>query len=106
MTTYNWTIAALNCKVNENGMQDVVYNVHWRYTATNENDISADMYGMQYVSPPSEEGFTPYGQLTKEQVVGWLEGSMDVHSMNLYLDNQIELIVNPVDITPPLPFEN
>lgn len=106
MNTYNWIIAALNCKVNENDLQDVVYNVHWRYTATNENGISAETYGAQSVSPPSEEEFTPYDQLTKEQVVGWLEGSMDVSSMNLMLDNQIELIVNPVDVTPPLPFEN
>jgi len=106
MNTYNWTIAALNCKVNENEMQDVVYNVHWRYSATNADNISAEIYGAEAVSPPSEEAFTPYDELTKEQVVGWLEASMDVPAMSLMLDNQIELIVNPVDVTPPLPFEN
>lgn len=106
MNTYTWFIAALDCKVNENNLQDVVYNVHWRYTATNENGINAQTYGAQAVSPPSEEVFTPYDELTKEQVVGWLEASMDVPAMNLMLDNQIELIVNPVDVTPPLPFVN
>jgi hypothetical protein len=106
MNTYNWVIEALDCKVNEGNLQDVVYTVHWRYRATNENDITAETYGAQAVLPPSEEDFTPYNELTKEQVVGWLEASMDVSSMDLYLDNQIELIVNPVDVTPPLPFVN
>ena len=84
----------------------MVYTVHWRYRATDENGITAETYGAQAVLPPSEEDFTPYNELTKEQVVGWLEASMDVSSMDLYLDNQIELIVNPVDVTPPLPFVN
>lgn len=106
MNAYSWVIAALDCKVNENNLQDVVYNVHWIYSATNSDDISAQIYGAQAVSSPSEEAFTPYDELTKEQVVGWLEASMDVPAMNLMLDNQIELIVNPVDVTPPLPFEN
>jgi hypothetical protein len=106
MNTYNWVIEALDCKVNEGNLQDVVYTVHWRYRATDENGITAETYGAQAVLPPSEEDFTPYNELTKEQVVGWLEASMDVSSMDLYLDNQIELIVNPVDVTPPLPFVN
>ena len=106
MNTYNWVIEALDCKVNEGNLQDVVYTVHCRYRATDENGITAETYGAQAVLPPSEEDFTPYNELTKEQVVGWLEASMDVSSMDLYLDNQIELIVNPVDVTPPLPFVN
>lgn len=106
MNTYTWFIAALDCKVNENNLQDVVYNVHWRYSAVNEDGVMALLFGAQAVSPPSEEAFTPYDELTKEQVVGWLEASMDVPAMTLDLDNQIELIVNPVDVTPPLPFVN
>ena len=106
MNTYNWVIEALDCKVNEGNLQDVVYNVHWRYSATNENDITAEAYGAQAVLPPSEEDFTPYNKLTKEQVVGWLEAAIDVPVMNLMLDNQINLIINPVDVTPPLPFKN
>ena len=106
MNTYNWVIEALDCKVNEGNLQDVVYNVHWRYSATNENDITAEAYGAQAVLPPSEEDFTPYNKLTKEQVVGWLEAAIDVPVMNSMLDNQINLIINPVDVTPPLPFKN
>lgn len=106
MNTYNWVISALDCKVDENNLQDVVYTVHWRYNATNEDGITAEVYGAQSVSSPTTEDFTPYDQLTKEQVVGWLEASLDVPAMNEGLDKQIELIVHPVDVTLPLPFEN
>ena len=106
MNTYNWIIEALDCKVNEGNLQDVVYNVHWRYTATNKNGITTETYGAQAVLPPSGEDFTPYNELTKEQVVGWLEAIIDVPTMNLMLDNQLNLIINPVDVTLPLPFKN
>ena len=106
MNTYTWTISALDCKINENNLQDVVYTVHWEYTAANETGITASAFGAQYVPPPSEEDFTPYDELTKEQVIGWIETYLNVPGISLYLDNQIELIINPVDTTPPLPFEN
>jgi len=106
MNTYNWTISALDCKVKEGDMTDVVYTVHWRYSATNENGITAETYGAQTVDPPSTEDFTPYDQLTKDQIVGWLEASMDVPAMDINLDKQIELIIHPIDVTLPPPFEN
>ena len=92
MNTFNWTISALDCKVDEDNLKDVVYTVHWRYRATDENGITED--------------FTPYDELTKEQVVGWLEASMDVPAMDLSLDEQIYLLINPIDVTLPPPFEN
>jgi len=106
MNTYNWIISALDCKVKEDDMTDVVYIVNWRYNATNEDGITAEMYGAQSVAQPSSEDFTPYDELTKEQVVGWLEASMDVPAMNLNLDKQIELIVHPINVILPPPFEN
>ena len=106
MNTYKWIISAVECKVKEGDMTDVVYVVHWRYNATNENGITAEVYGAQTISSPNPEDFTPYDQITKEQVVGWLEASIDVPAMDLNLDEQINLIINPVNVTLPPPFEN
>ena len=106
MITYDWIISALECKVKEGDMTDVVYTVHWRYNATDENGITAGVYGAQAVGSPDPADFTPYDQITKDQVVGWLEAAMDVPAMQLQLDEQIYLIINPINVTPPLPFEN
>jgi hypothetical protein len=106
MNTYTWTIVALDCKINEDNLQDVVYNVNWRYKAVNENDITVETFGALLVPPPSQEDFTPYEDLTKDQVIGWLDAGLNVPAITADLDNQINLIVNPVDITLPPPFEN
>ena len=52
--------------------------------------------GVQY-NP--ENPFISYDDLTKEDVVGWLESGLDVDSMKENLDKQIELKKNPVDET-------
>ena len=106
MNTYNWIISALECKVSEDGLTNVVSTIHWRYNATNEDGITVDTYGAQPVGSPDPADFTPYENITKDQVVGWLEASLDVPALQLQLDEQINLIVNPVDVTPPLPFAN
>ena len=104
MINYQWTISALDCKVKEEDLNDVVYTVHWRYRGTDENGITAETYGAQSVGTPDPDDFTPYDEITKEQVVSWLEASMDVDAMDVNLANQINLIINPVDVTLPLPW--
>ena len=106
MINYNWIISALDCKVKEENLNDVVYTVHWRYTAQNENEINAEMYGAQAIGAPSEDEFTPFDEITKEQVIGWLETSLDVTAMQAQLATQIDLLVNPISVTLPPPFVN
>jgi len=60
MITYKWIFSAFDCRVDEDGMQDVVTTVHWRYNGTNENGISAEIYGAQAVGTPTPDAFTPY----------------------------------------------
>ena len=106
MITYNWTISALDCKVDDNGLQDVVTTVHWRYRGTDEDDITAEAYGAQAVGEPNPDAFTPYPNLSKEQVVGWLESEMDMEQLNQNIETQINLIKNPIQVTLPAPWNN
>jgi hypothetical protein len=106
MITYKWIFSAFDCRVDEDGMQDVVTTVHWRYNGTNENGISAEIYGAQAVGTPTPDAFTPYPDLSEEQVIGWMEETLDVEAMDLNIAEQIELIINPVYITLPPPFAN
>jgi len=106
MITYKWIFSAFDCRVDEDGMQDVVTTVHWRYNGTNENGISAEIYGAQAVGTPIPDAFTPYPDLLEEQVIGWMEETMDVEAMDLNIAEQIELIINPVYVTLPPPFAN
>lgn len=105
MTKFDWIISAMECKVKEADLSDVVILVHWRYNATSE-EYFAETYGATSVGLPTGEDFTPYAELTKDQVTGWLEGILDVPAMQLQLETNIELQINPIDVTLPPPFEN
>lgn len=103
MTT-NWVISAMECKVREEDMDDVVIIVHWRYQATEtheKKEYFAETYGATSVGMPDPENFTPFDQLTKDQVVGWLEESLDVDAMDKSLQENINLQINPVTVTLP-----
>ena len=106
---FDWIISAMDCKIHEGEMTDVVQTVHWRYNATDvvdEKTYFAEMYGATQVGEPTPDDFTSYPDLTKEQVVGWLESELDVESMQENLTKQIELQINPIDVTLPPPFPN
>ena len=105
MITYKWSFPAFDCKVDEK-LEKVVTNVHWRYSGTDEDGISADTYGAQHVGEPNPDAFTPYPDISEEQVIGWIEETMDVEALQANLAAQIELIINPVIVTLPPPFNN
>lgn len=103
--TYKWTINALDAKVAvEDGNENVVYTVHWSYSATDETGEhsvnSIGTHGVEY----DADNFTPYEDLTEEIVIGWLEDGLDVDSLKAGLDSQIEKLITPEEITYLNPF--
>ena len=103
--TYNWTINALDAKIsNEDGNENVVYTVHWGYSATDETGehsaSSIGTHGVEY----DADNFTPYADLTEEQVIGWLEAGLNVEAMKAGLDSRIEKLVTPTETTFHNPF--
>jgi hypothetical protein len=113
MTTFNWTISAVERAVSFNGLSDVIQIVHWRYRGTDENGISAENYGATTIGDPNPEGFTPYNEVTSSDVQGWLESIFSVgdiegsglsrlEQMKSNIQDQIELLINPTTIVGPL----
>lgn len=93
----------MDCIIDDDGMTNVIQTIHWRLTGTDENGISSDVYGSQSFPKPSEEGFIPFEDLTKEIVVGWLEATLDVPALEAQIEAQINLINNPVMVQLSLP---
>ena len=102
---YNWIVNAMEVKLSEGEMKDVVTLIHWTRTAT-DGEFSAESYGTCSVGNPTPEEFVSYEDLTKEEVESWLEGSLDVAQIDANLLSQVELKKNPIDATLPPPFEN
>ena len=99
--TYSWRINALDAKIHEDDLDNVIYTVHYTLIGQDDSEepVSASSIGTLGVQYNPENPFISYDDLTKEDVVGWLEDGLDVDSMKENLDNQIELKKNPVDET-------
>lgn len=106
MNTYLWSISALDCKPEEDGYKDCVITAHWRVDAT-DGIYTAGVYGTQSFSLNTEGDFTPFEDLTQEQVVTWVQESMGIDAVTALqenLDKQIDDQIDPPIITPPLPW--
>jgi hypothetical protein len=106
-TVFQWVISELNCAVESEGLPDVINMIHWRYNATQEYDgkvYFADTYGASSVAQPNPQNFIPYADVTEAEVISWLEQILPVDAMQLSLENNIALQINPVEVTLPLPW--
>ena len=101
--TILWIIERLLVKPTEGSLTDVVITADWRCNGT-DGTYSGTCYGSASFAPPSGS-FTPYDQLTEQQVLGWCyENGVDKTAIEANVSLQIENQINPPIIAPPLPW--
>ena len=104
---YTWEITAMEVILNQDGLSNVVSNIDWRLIATVDGEkYRAEQWAKQYVSAPDANTFTNYEDLTKEEVISWLENVLDVAQLKESLAYQIDLQANPITAILPPPFQN
>ena len=104
-----WIINQLDCVPQDGDLTDFVVVVYWtRYAkeTIKEKEYTTSLNGCQSFSKDDVTNFIPYEDLTYDIVCGWLDASIDVDSLDLNLDAQIENQVNPPIVVLPLPFTN
>lgn len=104
--TYNWSVAQMDAYPEYEGNTDVVFTVHWRMEVT-DGEYTAGVYGSIGVTLDPEATFTPYADLTEAQVIGWVQDALGEEQVASYEANvaaQIDALVNPPVVTPPLPW--
>ena len=103
MITLSWIIERLLVKPTEGSLTDVVITADWRCNGTDET-YSGTCYGSCSFAPPSGE-FTPYDQLTEQQVLNWCyENGVDKTAIEANVTQQIENQIDPPVVTLPLPW--
>jgi hypothetical protein len=106
MTTFNWQIEQLNCYPQAEGQTDVVFTVHWRLTGT-DGTYSGSVYSTCGVTYVAGAPYTPYADLTQDQVLGWIWASgVDKDSAEAAVQTQIDNQINPPVVSPQLPWIN
>jgi hypothetical protein len=103
MITLSWIIERLLVKPTEGTLTDVVITADWRCNGT-DGTYSGTCYGSCSFAPPTEN-FTPYDQLTQDQVLGWcFSNGVDQSAIEANVSAQINDQINPPIIAPPLPW--
>ena len=103
--SYFWTINPLEAYPTASGETDVVFTAHWQLHATEtvgETTYTAQSIGTQGLTYSSGSAFTPFEELTLEQVQGWVEGAMgteQVDNMKASLATNIANQINPPVVT-------
>lgn len=120
--TYSWNITNLECYPEKDSQKDVVFNIYYYVEAfssethdvtqldgvVTKNPYQATECGMQPVAYISGSPFTPFEQLTQDEVIGWVKdglGNDGVASLITKLDGKINEQINPAVVSPSLPWE-
>lgn len=105
-TAYTWNIARMDAYPTYEGRTNVVFTVHWTLTGT-DGTYTGSIYGSQGITLNPSATFTPYANLTKAKVVGWVQtamGAEQVAALKSNIDAQITAQITPPVVTPPLPW--
>ena len=105
--TILWLIERLLTKPVEGSNTDVVITADWRCNGTVQSPTEAysgTCYGSCSFAPPTGS-FTPYPDLTQEQVLGWCYANgVDQSAIEANVTLQIENQIDPPVVTLPLPW--
>jgi len=106
---YTWDCKTCDTYPSKSGKSNVVYNVHWRLTATDDTNKdsegeywTAEVYGSQAVSTDDLSSFKNWSSLTNADVQGWVETALTadtVTAMKASLDAVIAEKVSPTSVT-------
>ena len=106
--SYAWDVKTVDTYPTKDSKSDVVYNVHWRLTATDDtnndadgNSLTATVYGSQGLDTSDLSSFTEFADLTVSDVQGWVETALTadtVNDMKDSLDSTIEELVTPTSV--------
>ena len=106
---YTWDVSTVDTYPTKDSKSDVVHNVHWRLTATDDtnkdsdgNNWTATTYGSQNVDTSDLSSFIEWSSLKASDVQGWVETALTadtVTAMKTALDAEIAEKITPTSVT-------
>ena len=101
MLTYIWSITSLSTVSKVDNKLNVVVLAQWTLTGTDAIGVQASLNSSSQFTLTQGAGYTPYDELTENQVIEWVQSELGVDGVNATktcIENQITSIINPVVI--------
>lgn len=105
-TQYFWAVNSMTAYPEAEGHTDVVFQVAWVCSATDGTNNTA-AYGSVDLTLDPAAPFTPYEQLTLDQVLGWVFSRLGTDgkaAAEQTCADQLVAMATPTTVTPPLPW--
>ena len=103
-TVITWNISVLNCIPQTAEGADYVTVAHWQCNGV-DGQYNGSVYSTCSFPVVQGENFTPYNQLTQDQVLGWIwANGVDKAATEAAVEQQIQNQINPPIVSPPLPW--
>jgi hypothetical protein len=103
-TEITWRVSQLDCLHESPEGVDYVVTAHWQCSGV-DGEYSGSVYSTCSFPVIQGQIFTPFVDLTKEQVLGWIwANGVDKDSAEAAVEQQIENQKNPPIVSPPLPW--
>lgn len=99
--TYAWTINKLDVRPTQDSLSDVVYNVHWSYTATSDqldpdgNAYTETIIGTSPAGDVDPDDFTAFADLTESQVQEWINADLSIANIQESADATLNEKITP-----------
>jgi hypothetical protein len=90
---FNWQVVQMD-RLTSDGF---VVTVHYTVNAV-DGEFTASSYGTVGYTQ-EDKSYTPFADLTKEQVIGWVKDSLGQETVETALAAQIEAQKNPVQVS-------
>tara|TARA_X000001388_G_C2216519_1_gene117465 strand:- start:542 stop:889 length:348 start_codon:yes stop_codon:yes gene_type:complete len=105
---YTWDVSTVDTYPTKSSKSDVIYNVHWKLTATDNSNqdedgvnISETVYSTQLLDTSDLSSFKAFADVTASDVQGWVEtaiGSDEVTAIKTSLDAKITEMITPTSV--------
>ena len=101
--TITWTISQTDFVLSEDGLTNVINNLHWRCNASETNggkDYAAGAYGTQGLAAPDPSTFTAYESVSMADCIAWLKAEMGddaVTALEDGLQSDIDAQITPTE---------
>jgi hypothetical protein len=103
MTTYDWNCKTVDVYPVNEGNNNVVYNVHYRVVGEDsETAVLGDSIGTQVLDVSDITDFTPFEDLTNDQITNWVKTTLGAEKVTQIEDSiasQIAEKENPTSVT-------
>lgn len=97
---YNFRINSVECYTNLDGLENVIYQVHFTYTAQNEEQTHrASINNVISLDAPETDSFVSFNDLRDSDVISWIEPLVNTEKLQENLDAMLQEKMQPTRVS-------